>query len=264
MLAGMSISQIASPLSVLSLNCQYGRQPGLGDFFAAINAEEKYDFLMLQEANSEVTDMLSCKNAYKTLEFSYGSHKDKRGGVTIVHRASYTPEAAEYLPLRQFLIPSVSSHYGVAVANFSLPQGAITIASLHLHAGLRSDLRRREVNFIKDFLQKRSAEIGGSTIIGGDFNSGYPWERRRLDDIFGSFLVNVTTGIGATLDSLYAEPALNIVNDISWLLSRFGIHATAKVDHIYVDRSLAQKQLQSRKLLDRVSDHSPIEVTIAA
>ena len=262
MLARMSLPQPAQSLNILSLNCQFGRQSSLGDFFAALHAEEKYDFLLLQEVTAEVRDIFSYSGAYKMLDIPANSTGDKRGGVTIAHRASYIPEAVEHLSLCELFRSSRSTHYGMAVADFALPQGIVSVASLHLHAGFRSDRRKREMHFVKNFLQERATKLGGSTIVGGDFNNGYPWEQYRTDTLFAPFFTNVTTGIGGTLDSMYAEPAGNIINDISWLLGRVGVHATVKVDHIYVDRSLAVKPVHSRKLPDRVSDHSPIEAMI--
>ena len=261
MLSRMDVQLETEQLSILSLNCQHGRQPGLKAFLDRIRSEKKYDFVLLQEVNRSVAAMIPDDDAYAILRFP--SHlEDIRGSVTVMYRRDYTPEAMEYFSFDKLLGRKFSTHYGLAVATFYGPKGQYTVGSLHMNAGLRWDPRKKEAYFLRELFQERSDLIDGSIILGGDFNNGYPWEDGMADRIFAPLLTNVTTGIEGTLDSLYSEPVGNFVNDVSWLLSHIGIHVTVKVDHIFCDPKLSDLKRSVRKLPDRVSDHSPVEVII--
>ena len=262
MLVDMSFESDGRHIAVLSLNCQHGRQPSLRPFFEGIRKEKKYDFLLLQEVNRAVVDMLPDDADYSVLRFPSHLDDDSYGSVTVMYRSDYRPEGIEYFSFDKLLGRKFSTHYGLAVATFFGSKGQYTVGSLHMNAGLRWDPRKKEAYFLRELLQERSDLIDGSIILGGDFNNGYRWEDGVADRIFAPLLTNVTTSIDRTLDSLYSEPAGNFVNDVSWLLSHIGVHVTVKVDHIFFDSKLAGLKRSVRKLSDRVSDHSPVEVIV--
>ena len=58
MLSRMDVQLETEQLSILSLNCQHGRQPGLKAFLDRIRSEKKYDFVLLQEVNRSVAAMI--------------------------------------------------------------------------------------------------------------------------------------------------------------------------------------------------------------
>jgi endonuclease/exonuclease/phosphatase family metal-dependent hydrolase len=150
------------------------------------------------------------------------------------------------------------------LARFTRGDETYVVASLHLHSGLLVRTRRKEIGFIKSHIERYAhATPEALVVFGGDFNDGAPWEKKTVASILASEYKNVTTSIRYTLNSLYSEPAGNGINEISWLLARFGIGMSIKVDHIYTNAQTAlTKAITCRTLPLRVSDHSPIEVII--
>lgn len=248
-------------MKILSLNTQKAFQPSLSPFLKRTIDGGLYDFILLQEANERVLPLVCNVGAYRLLEafdevFSAPSH------LSIIYRDTFELKDSS-LDSFGLMHPSLSlqhAGFGILLGTFGTPQGDIKAGTVHLHSGLRPAVRMKEVRTLKDrMLREHAGNI--PLVFGGDFNLGLPGEVIHACDVLSPQFVATTRYLGPTLNSRYSEPHPNIVNTSAVFLAKFGMGVSLKTDHFFVDVETA-KRSEAHILPDRVSDHSPLELTI--
>lgn len=251
-------------MKILSLNCQNGFNPNLLPFLRATLAGGAYDFLLLQEFTSELSDAIGPDlDGYRLLH-PYNDEKGDHNHLAILYRAAYALRQERLVPLPD-LHPRIVRPltFGLLLGTFRAGGEDIRIGSIHLHSGLRARVRRKGLSIIRDAL---IADAGDApTVLGGDCNFGLFWERRSGKKILGFDFEPVSYHLPPTLDSRYTEPAVRIMNRTVALLRKYDIGIRVSTDHFFVSQSLLEtSSADCRVLPDRVSDHSPIELTLSA
>ncbi|MFA5877398.1 MAG: endonuclease/exonuclease/phosphatase family protein [Candidatus Paceibacterota bacterium] len=249
-------------MKILSLNTQKAFQPALQDFLKKILENDIYDFILLQEVTDSVFPLVSNIGSY-TLLGAFDETVQAQSHLLIVYRNKFVLKKSS-LDSFALMHPSPRlrhSGFGILLGTFSTHGGDVTVGSLHLHSGLRSTVRVQEVESLKKRVIAEQ-DTGTPLIFGGDFNLGLPGEVIRACTIMAPQFIAKTRHLGPTLNSRYSEPHPNIVNTSAVFLAKFGIGFNLKTDHFFTDTETA-KRSETRILSDRVSDHSPIELTIS-
>lgn len=260
-------------LRILTLNCgtkkesgSYGAEHigGLKDLLTGLLAGRRYDFILLQEYHEHFSGRL----APGLQDYQILTMPDEEAGVgselAILYRKSFTLKEGRFHSFAGFRKKFNSRWpgiFGLLLGRFQTPAGEWVVGSTHLNPLLHFATRKKEVRFVKKCLLQ-FAGSGIPLILGGDFNSGLPGEKARNDAILAPEFVNATAGSGPTVDSRYVEPVI-WPNKLAVSLGRLGIVLRMKVDHIYIDRKTAMgHDIACKVLPDRVSDHSPVEVSL--
>lgn len=246
-------------MNILSLNTQKGYHPTLSAFLRDTLNSNKYDFLLLQEAIPAVRAMVQGIPTYSVLEIA-----GKETQLAIVYRSTFTLKQSA-LEVFESLHPSPYPYppaYGVLLGTFEVGNTTVQIGSVHLHSGMRPQMRRAQLLR----LEKRIAQEripGGLTLFGGDFNFGLMGEIENARKIFTPAFSLITNELGPTLDSRYSEPYPNITNTVATFLGRFGVSLKFRTDHFFVDTETRKRvNLSCGILPNRVSDHSPVELSL--
>ncbi len=249
-------------LKILTLNTQKAYQPGFRDFFIRILKEEKYDFILLQEATAPIVSTVSeIFSEYKVLnpfdpEFGENTHE------CVVYKNSFTLEKEIFISFAKFGRHDLLRGWGFLAGIFRKDGKTILVGTVHLHPGINREKRLEQVMIIKKEILKHSV---GEVIFAGDFNTGLPLEIRGHEKALLPEFVRATKGLGATLDSRYTEKVPFGIARVANFLAFLGISIKLKADHMYVDASTTQKsEITARLLPDRMSDHLAIEVELLA
>ncbi len=249
-------------MKILTLNCQKAYQPGFEDFFKRVLNEDYYDFLILQEVNNKVGVIFKETNSsYKILN-QFDPDIGEESHVCIIYKCNFVLKGRLFHSFAKF-IPKMSPRgWGFITGVFMADNSPVVISSIHLHPGIKSSTRMKEVRIIKEKMQKYS-DKEYPVILAGDFNSGFPGEISKAEATLAPQFVRINKNLGPTLDSRYTEKSPFFITKVANFLAALGISIKFRADHIYVNESLAEAESVSCKLLlDRVSDHYPIEVTI--
>lgn len=249
-------------MQILSLNTQKAFQPTLAPFLRNTLESNQYDFILLQETTDKVLPLIRDIGSYTLLE-AFDTHMGTQGHLVIAYRNNFELKDS-VLDSYGTMHPSPRLRHtglGALVGTFQTPSGNIKTGSVHLHAGLRATVRAKELARLKQsILSEAQDEI--PTILGGDFNLGFPGEVLHACMYLSPEFVSKTRQLGTTLNSRFSEPNPNLVNMSAVFLSSLGIGFNLKTDHFFTDRSTASRST-ARILPDRVSDHSPIELVIS-
>ena len=211
-------------LAVLTLNTQKAYQPGFGPFVRGVLASQRYDFLLLQEANATVMSIIS------GADHSYA-----------------------VLPARG---------WGFVGGLFTVDGGDMLVGSVHLHSGIKISIRRKEIRMIKEKISHYGNNT--QFIFAGDFNTGFPGEIFFFFYMFLPDFVRSSKNIGTTLDSRYTEKSSFLLNRVNSFFAHLGISFKFRTDHVYVDvHTMQNHHISCKTLPDRVSDHMAVEVVIA-
>ncbi len=260
-------------LQILTLNCgtkksavDYGQGSyvgGLNDFLINVLAEKYYDFILLQEFHSHASDELGSNSGdYKILRM-FDIEMNAKSEIAIIYRKNFILKASEFYSFANFKKWNLQwpGVLGFLMGKFQTPEGELIVGSIHLNPLFHFIVRKEESRFVKKCLIEFNFDKL-PVIFGGDFNTILPGEKVYHNNIFAPEFVNITMKSGPTVDSRYIEPVI-LSTKFTSLLGKLGIHSRTKVDHIYVDNKTALENIISCKVLsDRVSDHSPMEVSI--
>lgn len=246
-------------MKIITLNCQKAYNKNLKDFFVKIFLEEKYDFLILQEVNKPVLNLIvELNSSYKILN-EFDSDFSEENHLCILYKEKYVLEEKRFISFAKFDPKRISNSFGFIMGIFNVESNFYVVSSLHLNSGLNSSIRMGELKKVKEVLQEYINK-DYSIIMAGDFNTGIIGEIKKCEKILSPHLVRVNEGIGPTLNSFYTEPNPYILSHASVLLSKLGMGIKLRADHIYASKDLTIKHKISCEILpDRVSDHSAIE-----
>ena len=245
-------------MKILSLNCQKGHHPRNENYLAQLAIAGEFDFVLLQEAGENIINNLK-KSSGKYAVLAPLNHITGAYAQTpILYLAKYKLEQSCFFPAGQFIHKTPRIEYGMTLGRFSLASGTLLVANLHTHSGPRFWTRKMEVSYFKQKIV--STWQGETVIIGGDFNSGYPWEHRINCSILAPEFIEITRGIRHTCDSKYLERSNSRTTILSYL-GKVGINFRLATDHVFIDRNSSDRYLFSWKVSpERVSDHLPIEI----
>lgn len=152
--------------------------------------------------------------------------------------------------------------WGFVGGLFTIDGCDMLVGSVHLHSGIKTSIRRKEIRMVKDKLVAYQGTM--PTILAGDFNTGFPFEISRIEKILSPNFVRSSKNIGTTLHSMYTEKSPFLLNRVNSFFAHLGISFKFRTDHVYVDAATIQNHHISCKALpDRVSDHVAVEVVIA-
>ena len=249
-------------MKILSLNCQRGYQPGLEGFVRSVLQKELYDFLLLQEVDARVRGYLE-HPSYKAVRI-FNEEAEEESEVCIVYRHAHelrdsglqSFSSMRNDPWRGFRHPS----FGLVWGDFMIDGTPFRLGSVHLHSGVDSRARLNELDKAKICLLE-----GESTpvVIAGDFNAGFPGEAAKMARMLAPEFAWTSKDIGPTLDSRYSENVPHLPNRIAAFLALFNIRISLRTDHVLISSEASKRYaVQCRVLPDRVSDHSPVELSL--
>ncbi len=250
-------------MKFLSLNCQHGEQPQLGDFLRRILNSREYDILLLQEVEEKVMAILD-HPAYQLVR-SFNKETGCDSQLCIAYRTGYklskigfrSFSSMRYDPVRGFKHPC----FGLLWAEIDAGEGILRAASTHLHSGIDRHVRLKELQIAKEILL---SEGPGRVMLAGDFNAGFPREPKDMAGILTPDFAWLSEGCGPTLDSRYSENTAHLPSRIAAFLGLFNIGIHLRCDHVFIDKMTFDKGGGKCSVLpDRVSDHSPVEFILA-
>src|SRR3972149_7349663 len=161
-------------MKILTLNIQKAYQPSFKDFFIRILKEEKYDFILLQEATAPVISMVTNSlSAYQILnpfdhEFGENTH------VCILYKNQFVLCDQIFISFSVLKLTLPRRGWGFLGGIFKKDGRDMLIGTVHLHPGFRKSTRMRQISLIKEKVLTQRGDY--SVIIGGDFNTGLPGE----------------------------------------------------------------------------------------
>ncbi|MES2203068.1 MAG: endonuclease/exonuclease/phosphatase family protein [Patescibacteria group bacterium] len=253
-------------LKILSLNCQRGYHSHLPlrEFLRDVFERGDYDFIILQEFAKDVPSFVRGVGPYNLLE----AHDDQVGEyaqLCVAFRQGYELAASDFTAFATKkpdpIVGVVHSTFGFLCGRFSKADKVYVVGSVHLHAGVFRSTRREQMRIIKRQLLELSRPED-MVVFGGDCNLG-PFEHNGMARLLAPEFVWATGKIPSTLNGWYSENVARLPNRIGAFLRFFGIPVRLWTDQVFVDAKTALNSVtQSRVLPDRVSDHSPVEVSI--
>ncbi len=253
-------------LRTLSLNCQKGYNPTLGDFLKTTAQSATYDLVLLQEATENVIRSAHDAGPYRLVE----AFNEEAGGAShlaILYRDGLVLKEHALCSVAK-LNPAWYRHhpgFGALAGVFEIGGETVIAASVHLHSGFRWIARGREIVLVKAHLERiMSRERPDLTLFGGDCNFG-PTERAKAERLLAPGFTCVTQSLGPTLDSRYTESGPLVMSVTAQALAKVGMGFTFATDHFFVDSANAlTRDIRTTILPDRVSDHLPIALEISA
>ena len=245
-------------MRILTLNCQKAYQPTFEDFLIRILKEEKYNFILLQEVNSTVRLIIDkVDSSYKILD-SFDAELGEKSHVYVLYKNDYIFKNALFISFANLDSKFTRRGWGFVGGLFAKNNKNIFVGSVHLHPGFRSRKRLKQVKIIKQKILEKNKDV--HTIIGGDFNTGLPFEIYNQEKVFSPELVRITNNLAPTLDSRYTEKTPFFITKVANFLASIGISIKFRADHIYISKPL-EKYSICKMLPDRVSDHNPVELS---
>ncbi|MCX6755938.1 MAG: endonuclease/exonuclease/phosphatase family protein [Candidatus Nomurabacteria bacterium] len=248
-------------MKILTLNTQKAYQPDFKNFIVNVLNRGEYDFILLQEVTSSVSDMIKTASSEYQMINPFDPELGEHTHGCVLYKNLFTLQKELFVSFA-ILEPGFPRHgWGFTGGVFNYGGKRIFVGSAHLHPGLRKKRRMEQLKLVKE---KVMAEFGAITVVfGGDFNFGMPGEISCSEKILSPEFVRVTKGLGPTLDSRYTEKTSWGVARIANILAKLGISIRLRADHVYID-SLTVKSapVRCRIVPDRVSDHLAVEVSI--
>jgi len=248
-------------MKVLSLNCQKNYNSSLRDFFHGLFATSQYDVFLLQEATDEVIDIIPDDCNYQLVRHQNGG----LWGLTAIlfNNQHYTLvdsgyQSFDFVYKEDQRLGHIS--YGATFARLQRGKEYILVCSMHLPAGLSSQIRRNCLQEAKKYILQNS-EFNDQIIFGGDCNFGFPGEYISTSCEMSPEFIHVTRNIEPTLDSYYTEHLNYITSHVAYVLRMFGLSIKLRTDHFFTDAQTGE-HCAFAVLPDRVSDHSPIELSV--
>lgn len=243
-------------LKLLTLNCQKAYNLNFENFISNILKEEKYDFILLQETNKTVLDIIREYNIEYLILNPFDSNLKENAHECILYKKQFN------LKENSFISFDPNHGWGFLFGVFEYDNFNFNIGSVHLRSGLKKNIRLEELKIVKEVLLKY-IDKNNTIIFGGDFNTGLYKEVANSDKILLPEFTRASKNIGTTLDSRYTEKVPYLLNRISTLFAKFGLGLTFRTDHIYTDSVSSKKyKIICNKLSNRVSDHLPVEILI--
>jgi endonuclease/exonuclease/phosphatase family metal-dependent hydrolase len=256
---------------VLTFNCQHAYQEGFEPYIREIISERKYEFLLLQEVDEKVLEILEpLIETYRYKKLSVMSHNTNTPlRSCILYKPKFKFLRSDFITFSPIVLQEVNDS-GSFAAIFKVPirftrllgKKKIMVTVTHLHGSYRLVARKRELMALKKQVIHLDNENKCVKIIGGDFNNLIKGEGAYNDRIMKPDFINVTDFDGHTHDSTYLEHYYRNIPIVSLLFRKEKTYQT-KIDHIYMDKESAKRIKHSSKPIDVVaSDHRPVELVL--
>ncbi len=252
-------------MKILSLNCQHNYHPRLRKFLKRVLRSEKYDFLLLQEANKKV---ISYIKKHKKYSITLPTGNIKQALTCIVSRTSiFLQPETDFLhfPHTDESETAFKEYhvFGLTCKIAYVWWQEVVVWSMHLPSGFSSYVRKKYLEQSTQYIIKKYGEK--MTILWWDFNFGFPGELSEAHKILAPHYTCISQHISPTLDSYYTENDSLLASKIATFLRTIGISIKLKTDHFFTNTQILKKyHTKIRVLPHRVSDHSPIELTLIA
>jgi endonuclease/exonuclease/phosphatase family metal-dependent hydrolase len=250
-------------MKILSLNTQKAYNPNLAGFLKNTLESEEYDFVLLQEATEPVLNIVRNVGPYALLE-AFSDEFQMQSHLSILYRNTFVLKDSTLFCYGR-THPKVGlqhAGFGILLGTFNVDGREVHIGSVHLHSGIRPGVRVEELHLLKKHLFPYTNN-DSLVMFGGDFNFGFPGELRRACEILAPEFCCKTRTLGPTLNSRYTELLPNIVNKSAYYLKKIGLGISLRADHFFVNqRTAMQSNIVTHILPNRVSDHSPVELTL--
>ncbi len=249
-------------LKILSLNCQWAYNREVKNFLRKILETGFYDFLLLQEANPDVLTATREAKDYEQLG-AFNEGNQKQSWICILYKKNFILKQTSFVSFS-----GMSAEYseypqlGFLMGAFKCNGETMTLGSVHLHPSYHFRLRALDIKLVKKHILI-NADSKTPIIFGGDFNTGFPLEGRRMRKILSPEFFDGTEKNGPTLNSRYTEHGTHFVSRAGNVLASAGIGISFRTDKIFIDRKTAgQHRVATRVFPDRISDHSPVELIL--
>lgn len=250
-------------MTLLTLNCQKGYNPHFSSFVRDLMKRAEFDILLLQEVSDTVAATIQRGAKAYTLLRPWNPLSRLGAQTAVLYRSSFTLLSSQFCPVARILGErSASREFGMTAAVVATPEyrDGILVASVHAHSNFHTAWRAREVRYFKQRLLTMSKS---RTLIGGDFNTGFPWERLHHSMILSPQFTLATSRCGPTYESQYLEPSTTLNRIALAGAALLGANLRLVLDHIFLTPDLGAQLRECALLPDRVSDHSGIMIKLA-
>ncbi len=250
-------------MKILSLNCQTNYHPRLKRFLKRTLVSERYDILLLQEANEKV---VKCIKKNKKYILTLPTQGTKKALTCIVSHKKIA--LSSHIDFLHFPYPYLEQTafkdyhlFWLTCTIASIDNQEIVLGSMHLPAGFSSVLRKKHLKQSLQYIRKKYGDT--MAILWGDFNFWFPWEMSEAAKLVSPSFACVSQEIPYTLDSYYTETGHGLTSYVALLLRYVWLSIKLKTDHFFTHKNILKKyKTQVRVLPHRVSDHSPIELVL--
>ncbi len=263
-----------SILNFMTINCQRGfRKEELRKFLhKVLRDENEIDFLLLQEANEPVYEILGSilhdQETYMPL-YANNPATGKWTEQLVIARKECAILDCQYKSFAEF-VPNVFSEAGSFIIKLHLSDQRsaftprIVLASTHLHANWYRKARRNELQYLKEELLNM-VEIGNEIVlIGGDMNFLIKGEQQDNDSRMRPEFVNVSTYVKHSYDMSRIDDN-DMLNKFLKFISKLGLRYRNRIDHFYIDSfSNEMLQCESEVIEEVVSDHFPVMLKVSS
>ncbi len=246
-------------LNILTLNTQKAYQSSFGDFIHDVLVSDKYDFVLLQEVDAKVVSIITQFEHSYIVVRPFDVNLSTNTGVCILYKKAFVLKDTLFISFANFDPNMPMRGWGFVGGIFAVQGQGVLVGSVHLHSGIKTSIRKKEIEIIKESLSNYKNNI--PIVFAGDFNTGFPGEVSEIEKILLPDFIRVSKNIGPTLDSRYTEKSSFLLNRVNSFFARFGISFKFRTDHVYFDIStLKTNDILCTVLPNRVSDHLAIDI----
>ena len=139
------VSAIVPRVKILTLNAQKNHNPRLGAFLSDVVQSSVYDFVLLQEATEAVLALIEPADTYNLLTAT-DVQDGAQSMLSIFYNKQYVLRNHRHVSFTREH-PSIHSpaEYGLLMGVFDAKNGPVVVSTFHLHSGLRTSVRSREL-----------------------------------------------------------------------------------------------------------------------
>ncbi|MDP2651126.1 MAG: hypothetical protein Q8O98_00895 [bacterium] len=236
-------------MKILTLNCQRGyRKEKLAEYLSRQLQQGKYDYILLQELDEETVKIFN--NTQYSIT-ALDADMVSSSSVGIAWKEDSNVENIFRIPFEKEVTPLHTYSFGVV----ALQDGDKIIASIHMPAYFLN-FHNRFKYLIKTFNFLDEHVPGKQTIIGGDWNSIMPFERKYLEQaVSKQYKLYAPTEF--TYDPSLIEPGL-FWNEVCRTVTKV-VCPTFILDYFISNFPLESTPIVLNNI---VSDHYPVEIDI--
>lgn len=256
-------------VQVVTLNCQKAFQQGFKPYVKEILETRRYDFLLLQEVDQKVLEII--RPIYK--EFGYTRLSATHPGTSfelytcILYKNEYEFLRSDFITFSPMVLQQITETGSIAGV-FKVPlrlrryikRKKILLIATHLHASYHWLARKKEILQLKNQALHLDPKDECLKIIAGDFNNLIGNEEKTHNYLMSPQFTNVSNFKDPTYDSQYIEPKYKnaVYGKLYFSIAK---RYKGKLDHMYMDTKSANRLSYTCNVVDVIaSDHKPVEL----